>query len=78
MLLVSMRWLENNHIFTPGTLCCFQLKSEDGQLIEKKRKKRAKKQELMMEEDDSEEDCAAMKCLKPTGEQPFTDQWNFP
>ena len=36
-------------------------------MIEKKRKKRAKKQELMMEDDDSEEDCAAMKCLKPTG-----------
>ena len=44
-----------------------QVKSEDGQMIEKKKKKRAKKQELMMEEDDSEEDCAAMKCLKPTG-----------
>ena len=36
-------------------------------MVEKKRKKRAKKQDLLMEEDDSEEDCAAMKCLKPTG-----------
>ena len=44
------------------------MKDEDGQLVEKKpRKKRTKKQELMMDEEDSEEDCAAMKCLKPTG-----------
>ncbi|XP_060607947.1 lysine-specific demethylase 5A-like isoform X1 [Ruditapes philippinarum] len=46
-----------------------QLKSEDGQPLEKKkRKKRVKKELMMADDDDSDEDCAARKCLKPTGE----------
>lgn len=44
------------------------MKAEDGQPLEKKkRKKRAKKELLMADDDDSDEDCAARKCLKPTG-----------
>lgn len=42
---------------------------EDGQPLEKKpRKKRAKKELMLADDDDSDEDCAAKKCLKPTGE----------
>lgn len=33
----------------------------------KKRKKRTSKEVMMAEDEDSDEDCAALKCLKPTG-----------
>ncbi|XP_052282476.1 lysine-specific demethylase 5A-like isoform X2 [Dreissena polymorpha] len=47
------------------------VKSEDGQIVEKKKRKRRTQKEVMMadeDEDDNDEDCAALKCLKPTGE----------
>lgn len=47
-----------------------KLKIEEAKqpLEKKKRKKRVKKDKMMNDDDDSEEDCAALKCLKPTGE----------
>ncbi|XP_052780089.1 lysine-specific demethylase 5A-like isoform X2 [Mya arenaria] len=45
------------------------VKVEDGQVVEKKkRKKRTPKEVMMADDDESDEDCAALKCLKPTGE----------
>lgn len=52
------------------SLYCFQLKTDEGQVVEKKkRKKRVPKEVMMADDDDSDEDCAALKCLKPTGRQ---------
>jgi len=50
-------------------LAGLQLKPEEGQVLEKKpRKKRTPKEVMMADDDgDSDEDCAALKCLKPTG-----------
>ena len=46
----------------------FQVKLEEGQNPEKKkRKRRVKKEATVADDDDTEEDCAALRCLKPTG-----------